>query len=220
MDTKVVKIALVDDHNIFREGIKIALRSRQDIDIIWEADNGNVVNDKMEEELPDVVVLDLKMPGTDGATVLQMLKANYAKTKVIILSTDEDENTISKIMEMGANAYLSKSTSSAEIILAIETCVKDEYYFNDLVNKAVMSRLLQRKNMPQNSGSNKLVQFTDREIAILQLLADDKTTEEISKTVFLSVRSIETIRQNMKLKVDAKTIGGLIMYGVRNKLIG
>lgn len=215
-----IKIALVDDHNLFREGIKIALRSRQDIEVIWEADNGNVVHDKMEEEMPDLVVLDLKMPGSDGATVLQMLKQEYSKVKVVILSTDEDPETVSNIMEIGANAYLTKTANASEIILAIETCIKDEYYFNDLVNNAVMSRLLQRKNVSHgNNQGRKLVQFTDREIAILQLLADDKTTEEISKTVFLSVRSIETIRQNMKIKVNAKTIGGLIMYGVRNKLV-
>jgi DNA-binding CsgD family transcriptional regulator len=87
------------------------------------------------------------------------------------------------------------------------------------VNKAVMGRLMQKKNVRQHYGTNIPVTFNEKEIKILQLLAEDKTTEEISKIIFLSPRTIETIRQNMKTKVNAKTIGGLIMYGMRNKLI-
>ena len=86
-------------------------------------------------------------------------------------------------------------------------------------NKAVMGKLMQKKNVRQHYGSNTPVHFNEKELKILQLLSEDKTTEEISKIIFLSPRTIETIRQNMKTKVDAKTIGGLIMYGMRNKLI-
>jgi DNA-binding CsgD family transcriptional regulator len=97
--------------------------------------------------------------------------------------------------------------------------MNDDFYFNELVNKAVMGRLLQKKNNRQIYGSSTPISFNEKELKILQLLAEDKTTEEISKTIFLSPRTIETIRQNMKAKVNAKTIGGLIMYGMRNKLI-
>jgi DNA-binding NarL/FixJ family response regulator len=120
---------------------------------------------------------------------------------------------------MGANAYLTKTTDPEEIYEAILTCMNDDFYFNELVNKAVMGRLMQKKNVRQHYGSNTPVSFNEKELKILQLLAEDKTTEEISKTIFLSPRTIETIRQNMKSKVNAKTIGGLIMYGMRNKLI-
>jgi DNA-binding NarL/FixJ family response regulator len=122
-------------------------------------------------------------------------------------------------MEIGANAYLTKTTDPDEIYRAILTCVNDEFYFNELVNKAVMGKLMQKKNVRQHYSNNMPISFTDKEIKILQLLSEDKTTEEISKIIFLSPRTIETIRQNMKNKVDAKTIAGLIMYGMRNKLI-
>lgn len=97
--------------------------------------------------------------------------------------------------------------------------MNEDFYFNDLVNKAVMGRLMQKKNVRQHYGNTMPIQFSEKEIKILQLLAEDKTTDEISKVVFLSPRTIETIRQNMKSKVNAKTIGGLIMYAMRNKLI-
>jgi DNA-binding NarL/FixJ family response regulator len=214
-----IKIALVDDHKIFRDGIKIALKARPNIEVVWEADNGKQVAEMMLQQQPDVILLDLNMPETNGEEVLKNIKAQDANIRIIILSTDEDENTVSKIMEAGANAYLGKTTSPDEIYKAIDTCHNDEYYFNDIVNRAVMNRLLQAKNQPSNTRGAQTVVFSERELVILQLLADDKTTEEISKTVYLSVRSIETIRQNMKTKVEAKTIGGLIMYGVRHKLI-
>jgi DNA-binding NarL/FixJ family response regulator len=214
-----IKIALVDDHKIFRDGIKIALKARPNIEVVWEADNGKQVADLMLQQQPDVILLDLNMPETNGEEVLKSIKASNTNIKVIILSTDEDENTVSKIMEAGANAYLGKTTAPDEIYKAIDTCHNDEYYFNDIVNRAVMNRLLQAKNQPSNARGAQTVVFSERELVILQLLADDKTTEEISKTVYLSVRSIETIRQNMKTKVEAKTIGGLIMYGVRHKLV-
>ena len=131
----------------------------------------------------------------------------------------DDHQMISKMMEMGANAYLTKTTDPEEIYEAILTCMNEDFYFNDLVNKAVMGKLMQKKNVRQHYSSNTAIHFNEKEIKILQLLAEDKTTEEISKTIFLSPRTIETIRQNMKMKVNAKTIGGLIMYGMRNKLI-
>jgi DNA-binding CsgD family transcriptional regulator len=97
--------------------------------------------------------------------------------------------------------------------------MNDDFYFNELVNKAVMGKLMQKKNIRQQYGINAPISFNEKEIKILQLLAEEKTTEEISKVIFLSPRTIETIRQNMKTKVNAKTIGGLIVYALRNKLI-
>jgi DNA-binding NarL/FixJ family response regulator len=95
--------------------------------------------------------------------------------------------------------------------------MNDDYYFNELLNKAVLLKLQQKKNTRQFYPNP--VTFNEKEISILKLIAQDKTTEEISKEVYLSPRTIETIRQNMKTKVGAKTIAGLVMYGMRNKLI-
>ena len=131
----------------------------------------------------------------------------------------DDEQMINKMMEMGANAYLTKTTDPEEIYKAILTCMNDEFYFNDLVNKAVMGKLMQKKSVRHHYVDVLPLNFSEKEIKILQLLSEDNTTEEISKVVFLSPRTIETIRQNMKTKVGAKTIGGLIMYAMRNKLI-
>jgi DNA-binding NarL/FixJ family response regulator len=148
---------------------------------------------------------------------ISLLRKEYENVKVIVLTMYDDQEMITKMMEMGANAYLTKTTDPEEIYNAILTCMNDDFYFNDLVNKAVLLRLQQKR--PSKAFFPNSVNFSEKELKILRLIADDKTTEDISKEVYLSPRTIETIRQNMKTKVGAKTIAGLVMYAMRNKLL-
>jgi len=215
----LIKVAIADDHKIFRDGIKMALSGKENLKMLWEADNGKDMMHKISIKRPEVLLMDIRMPEIDGINAIEMIRKEYEDIKIIVLTMYDDQQMINKMMEMGANAYLTKTTDPEEIYNAILTCVNDDFYFNDLVNRAVMGKLLQKKNVRPNTVGQEAVTFNEKELKILQLLAEDKTTEEISKTIFLSPRTIETIRQNMKLKVNAKTIGGLIMYGMRHKLI-
>jgi hypothetical protein len=214
-----IKLAIADDHKIFRDGIKMALSDKVNLKMLWEAEDGKDMMHKISIKMPDVLLMDIRMPEIDGINAIQMIRKEYEEIKIIVLTMYDDQQMISKMMEMGANAYLTKTTDPEEIYEAILTCMNDDFYFNELVNKAVMGRLMHKKNVRQHYCSSTPVSFNEKELKILQLLAEDKTTEEISKIIFLSPRTIETIRQNMKAKVNAKTIGGLIMYGMRNKLI-
>jgi len=215
----VIKIAIADDHKIFRDGIKMALSGKENLKMLWEAEDGKDMMHKIAIKKPDVLLMDIRMPEIDGINGIEMIRKEFEDIKIIVLTMYDDHQMISKMMEMGANAYLTKTTDPDEIYQAILTCMNDDFYFNELVNKAVMGKLLQKKNVRQHYGTSIAIHFNEKEIKILQLLAEDKTTEEISKVIFLSPRTIETIRQNMKTKVNAKTIGGLLMYGMRNKLI-
>ena len=217
--SQIIKVAIADDHQIFRDGIRMALKDKEYLKILWEAVDGKDLMHKLELKLPDVILMDIRMPEIDGINAISIIRKEYEALKIIVLTMYDDQEMITKMMEMGANAYLTKTTDPEEIYQAILTCMNDDFYFNELVNKAVMGKLMQKKNVRQHYGTNTPIHFNEKEIKILQLLAEDKTTEEISKVIFLSPRTIETIRQNMKTKVNAKTIGGLIMYGMRNKLI-
>ena len=214
-----IKVAIADDHKIFRDGIRMALKDKEYLNILWEAEDGKDLQHKLQLKLPDVILMDIRMPEVDGINAISLIRKEYESLKIIILTMYDDQEMITKMMEMGANAYLTKTTDPEEIYQAILTCMNDDFYFNELVNKAVMGKLMQKKNVRQHYGSSAPVSFNEKELKILKLLAEDKTTEEISKIIFLSPRTIETIRQNMKAKVNAKTIGGLIMYAMRNKLI-
>ena len=216
---QIIKIAIADDHKIFRDGIKMALSGKENLKMLWEAEDGKDLMHKIAIKKPDVLLMDIRMPEIDGINAIEMLRKEYEEIKIIVLTMYDDQQMISKMMEMGANAYLTKTTDPEEIYEAILTCMNDDFYFNSLVNNAVMGKLMQKKNVRQHYGKTVAISFNEKEVKILQLLAEDKTTEEISKIIFLSPRTIETIRQNMKSKVGAKTIAGLIMYGMRNKLI-
>ncbi|HML58617.1 MAG TPA: response regulator transcription factor [Ferruginibacter sp.] len=214
-----IKYAIADDHKIFRDGIKMALNGKKNLKLLWEAEDGKDMMHKISIKKPQVLLMDIRMPEIDGINAIQLIRKEYQDIRIIVLSMYDDQQMISKMMEMGANAFLTKTTDPEEIYSAILTCMNDDFYFNELVNSVVMGKLMQKKNVRQHYGANTPVTFSEKEIKILQLLAEDKTTDEISKIVFLSPRTIETIRQNMKTKVNAKTIGGLIMYAMRNKLI-
>ncbi len=215
----IIKIAIADDHKIFRDGIKMALSPKQNLKMIWEAEDGKDLLHKITIKMPDVLLMDIRMPEIDGINAIELLRKEYEDLKIIVLTMYDDQQMISKMMEMGANAYLTKTTDPDEIYEAILTCMNEDFYFNQLVNNAVMGKLMQKKNVRQHYGSHIPITFSEKELKILQLLAEDKTTEDISKIIFLSPRTIETIRQTMKNKVGAKTIGGLITYGMRNKMI-
>lgn len=217
--SELIKLAIADDHKIFRDGIKMALSTKENLKIIWEADDGKDLLHKISIKKPDVLLMDIRMPEIDGINAIELLRKEYDDVKIIVLSMYDDQQTISKMMENGANAYLTKTTDPDEIYEAILTCMNDEFYFNQLVNNAVMGKLLQKKNVRKHYGNHVPVSFSEKELRILQLLGEDKTTDEISKIVFLSPRTIETIRQNMKNKVGARTIGGLLVYGMRHKMI-
>ena len=215
----IIKIAIADDHKIFRDGIKMALSGKENLKMLWEAEDGKDMMHKIAIQKPDVLLMDIRMPEIDGINGIDLIRKEYEDIKIIVLTMYDDQQMISKMMEMGANAYLTKTTDPEEIYEAIRTCMNEDFYFNELVNRAVMGKLMQKKNVRHHYGANIPIHFNEKEIKILKLLAEDKTTEEISKTIFLSPRTVETIRQNMKIKVNAKTIGGLIMYGMRNRLI-
>src|ERR1700755_2634247 len=213
----LIKIAIADDHKIFRDGIKMALSGKENLKMLWEAEDGKEMMHKIAIKKPEVLLMDIRMPEIDGINGIELIRKEYEDIKIIVLTMYDDQQMISKMMEMGANAYLTKTTDPEEIYQAILSCMNDDFYFNELVNKAVLSKLQTKRQVRQFYPNP--VKFSEKEVRILKLLADDKTTEEISKEVFLSPRTVETIRQNMKTKVGAKTIAGLIMYGMRNKLI-
>ena len=217
MTAQQIKVAIADDHKIFRDGIKLALRDRDYLKILWEAEDGKDLMHKLKLKQPDVLLMDIRMPEIDGVNAIGILRKEYEEIKIIVLTMYDDQEMITKMMEMGANAYLTKTTDPEEIYQAILTCMNDDFYFNDLVNKAVLLKLQHKKTVRQFYPNP--IKFSEKEIKILKCIAEDKTTEEISKEVFLSPRTIETIRQQMKQKVGAKTIAGLVMYAMRNKLL-
>src|ERR1700712_2739075 len=168
---KLIHLALADDHKIFRDGIRVAMKNREFIRILWEAEDGKDMMHKLKLKKPDILIMDIKMPGTDGIKALQLIRKEYEDLKVIILSMYDDKETITRMMEYGANAYLTKTADADEIYKAIITCMNDDFYFNDLVNAAVLLKLQHKKSVRKFFPNT--VKFSEKELKILRLISDD-----------------------------------------------
>lgn len=211
-----IRVAIADDHALFRAGVKTALSSKKDIDLIAEADNGMQLLNLLKHIEPDVILLDIQMPIMDGIQTLPEIRKVRPEAKVIILSMHNDHSMISKLMEIGANSYLTKNSDSETIYQAIKTCYEQEFYFNELTNKALLTGLRTKRTEPAGLQEANL---SDKEIRVLKLMCEEKTTKEIADIVDISPRTVEAIRDKLKTKTGAKSMAGLVMYAVKNGLI-
>ena len=125
----LIKIAIADDHKIFREGIKMALSGKNNLKMLWEAEDGKDMMHKIAIKKPEVLLMDIRMPEIDGINGIELIRKGYEDIKIIVLTMYDDHQMISKMMEMGANAYLTKTTDPEEIYNAILTCMNDDFYF-------------------------------------------------------------------------------------------
>jgi DNA-binding NarL/FixJ family response regulator len=206
-----IKVAIADDHALFRAGVRTALSEKTDILLIAEADNGVELLHLLKNNEPDVILLDIQMPVMDGVTALPEIRKLYPSVKIIILSMHNEHSMISKLMEIGANSYLTKNTDSDTIYEAIRTCFEQDFYFNDLTNKALLSNLRSRRNdAPPDDNL-----LSDKEKRTLKLLCEEKSTREIAELMGISPRTVEAIRDKLKLKTGSKTMAGLVTYAIK-----
>jgi DNA-binding NarL/FixJ family response regulator len=215
-DTSVIRVAIADDHALFRAGVKTSLSSRKDIQMVAEAENGMQLLNLLKHIQPDVILLDIQMPIMDGLQTLPEIKRLYPDVKVIMLSMHNDHSVITRMMEIGANSYLTKDSDSEMIYQAIRTCFDQEFYFNDLTNKALLNGLRMKRPVEQEVPD---VSLNDKEVTILKLMCEEKSTREIAVAVDLSPRTVEAIRDKLKTKTGAKSLAGLIMYAVKAGIV-
>ena len=212
-----IKVAIADDHALFRTGIKTALQVRKDIQMVAEAENGMQLLNLLKHIQPDVVLLDIQMPVMDGLTALPEIKRMYPGVKVIMLSFLNDYSVISKMMELGANSYITKESGADLIYEAIRGVYENEFHFNDITNKALLSGLKNKRTAETAAPPD--VQLTEKEVTILKLMCEEKSTKEIADMVDLSPRTVEAIRDKLKTKTGAKSMAGLIMYAVKAGIV-
>ncbi|HRP56052.1 response regulator transcription factor [Agriterribacter sp.] len=212
-----LNVVIADDHVLFRAGVKTALSLKKDIRIIGEADNGQQLLHLLKHLQPDVILLDIQMPVMDGITALPEIKKLYPQIRIIMLTMHNDHSMISRLMELGANAYLTKNSDSEVIYEAIKTCYTNEYYFNELTNKALLDGLRTKRNADAFAPAE--VKLSDKEKHILKLMCDEKSTKEIADMVDLSPRTVEAIRDKLKSKTGVKSMAGLVIYAIKSGII-
>jgi DNA-binding NarL/FixJ family response regulator len=215
---RVIKVILTDDHLLYRSAVNAALSSKKDIRVIAEANNGLRLLNLLKTLQPDVILLDLQMPIMDGMATLPAVKKLYPHIRVIMLSMVNNETMISKLMELGASNYLSKTSDPEIMYEAIKTCCEQEYYFNPLAKRPLLYNL--RQNIPSaiKPGQEDAI-LSEKEMAVLRLICEEKSILEIAEAVQVSPSTIEGIRNKLKTKTGSKGTAGLIMFAVKNKIL-
>jgi len=149
-----IRIAIADDYKIFREGLKVGLSSDENLEVIMEADNGEDLLTALETTSPDVIIMDLKMPIMDGMEATKAVRKKYPSIKVLVVTMYDDDKFIIHLMENGANGYLLKNTEPDEIRKSIYAVHENGYYFNDVVNKALLKKLVLKNNLKPSFNQN------------------------------------------------------------------
>lgn len=212
-----IKVAIADDYAIFRDGLKIGLKPDKNLQVVLEASNGIELLDGLIDKEVDVILMDLKMPIMDGIEATREVKKKFGATKVLAVTMYDDEKFIIHLMEIGANGYLLKNAEPEEIRKAIYTVYEEGYYFNDIINKALLKKLVLKGNIKPSFKQQ--VDFSEREMEVLILICEEKTAAEIGQKIFLSARSVEGIRQRLIDKIGVRNTAGLVMFAVKNGII-
>ena len=210
----MITYIIADDHYIFRRGLKIAIDDRYSFNCIGEAEDGIALMQKLETNIPDVLLLDIEMPNMNGIQVLDVVKDQYPSMKVIVLTMHDEEEYIINLMDLGCHGYLVKNADPLEIKKALVAVSQNGYYFSELVSSLMLKSLREKRSAPQNTS--KSVVLTSRETTVLQLICKQCSTHEIAQQLCLSPRTVEGIRSSIIEKVGVKNIVGLVLYAVKH----
>lgn len=213
---KPITIAIADDYKIYRDGLKLCLGADNNLQILFEADNGEELMEALKMQQPDIIIMDLNMPLLDGMEATKQISKKYEQIKVLVITMYDNDKFIINLMENGAHGYLLKNAEPKEIIKAIYAVHENGYYFNDLVNKALLKKLVMKNNLKPSFNHN--IELTEREQEVLKMICEEKTAAEIGKEIFLSPRSVEGIRTRLIEKVGVRNTAGLVMFAVKNGL--
>lgn len=212
-----VKVAIADDHKIFRKGVILSLRQYTNIKFVQEADNGQDLIDGLAESNPEVVLMDLKMPVKDGIETTKYINKHFPSIRVIILTMYEDERFVGHLMDSGANGYLLKSTDPAEIKKAISDVMRTGFYLNNFVNKILIKKNYSKQKF--NPSLNSEVVISEREKEVLTLVCMEYTAQEIAQKMDISARTVEAIKDRLMERFGVKNSVGLVFYSMKNSLI-
>jgi DNA-binding NarL/FixJ family response regulator len=217
MSAPVIKYVIADDHTIFRQGLRLVLSEDPHLSLLAEAADGLALLNILKQTSPDVILLDLKMPGMDGIEATREIRAAYPQIKILILTMHDDEQLIIHLLEAGANGYLIKNTDADEIKLALHACYENGYYFSDYISSLMLKTLMQKNKTPPTFKAQ--IILNDRELEVLQLICEGFTALEIGKKIYLSNRTVEGIKAALLEKIGVRNAAGLIMYAVKQGLV-
>ncbi|MDE3184451.1 MAG: response regulator transcription factor [Bacteroidota bacterium] len=212
---KKIKVLIADDHDVYRDGLKMLLQSDGTIDVVEEARNGLELLEMAPQYSPDVIITDLMMPGKSGVEAIKELFESGYK-RIIAISTFESEQLIVDALHAGVSGYIIKNAKRGEIIQA----VKEVYSFNKYYCKSTSLRLagMIDELKVNRATKEKLDLFSEKEKEIIRLICEEKTSEEIASILFMSKRTVDGFRSRILIKMNVRTVAGVALYAIRNHI--
>lgn len=214
-----VQVALLDDHPLFRQGLRYILQKLPYVDSIVEASEYAELLALCQQRVPDLLLLDLQLPNLDGSEVTQRLLARYPQLKIIVLSMFSADKFIQQLLKLGARSYLPKDADHLQLINAVEEVLTSGYHITPRIARALDHSGPTRPAAPGSATATLAVRFTRRELDVLRLLCEGCSTAVIAEQLFLSPRTVEGHRQRLLDKTNAPNAAGLVLYAMRHGLL-
>ncbi|HTD92820.1 MAG TPA: response regulator transcription factor [Chitinophagaceae bacterium] len=209
-----IRVIIADDHEIFRDGLKLMLNKQPGIELIAEAEDGKELIEKTIDLQPDVIITDVKMPRMDGASATRYLTEHHPDISIIALTMFDEEEQIIEMLEAGAKGYLLKNADKDEIKDAIQSVYEKMPYYCKHTSHRLAQMVAKSKFNPYRQKVK--VEFNEREKEIISCICDGITNKEIAEKIYLSVRTVEGLRMKIMEKMNVKNTAGIIIYAIKN----
>jgi DNA-binding NarL/FixJ family response regulator len=215
---KDLRILIADDHNLVRRGLKALIESRPGWQVCGEAHTGRDAAVKAEQMKPDVVILDISMPGLNGVEAARRIRKTSPNTEILILSVHYSDQLIRDILEAGARGYVMKSDSDRDLLVAVQAMADHKPFFTSKATELMLTNFCQSGPQPQlkDLAADRL---TSREREIVQLLSEGRSSKEVAAVLEISVKTADTHRANIMRKLNLHSVSELVLYAVRNQII-
>src|SRR4051812_7344771 len=212
-----IRVLLTDDHTLFRQGIKTLISAETDMEVVGEASNGTDAVTKAVEVRPDVILMDIGMPGLSSFEATRQIKKNRPETKVLFLTMYDDEDYLVECMEVGAGGYVVKDSPAAQLVSAIREVTRGGSY----LSQRMLSQLVDdfRSRIKSEHRLPRFATLTTREKEVLKLLAEGNSVKEIACGLKLSVKTVEAHKFNLMRKLDIHNKAQLVQYAIQKKII-
>ena len=211
-----IKILIIDDHRIVRDGIKLYLDNDPEYEIVAEGSSGYDAINLMKQKEVDLILMDINMEGMDGIETTKKIMEEHPQVKVIAITMHNDYQHIKAMMDAGAGGYLLKNCDESELKHALKAVTEDDIYYSKEVAQTVMNNLAKKRSKSRSEAL--ATPLTPREKEVYQLIMEEYSNQEIADKLFISVRTVEVHKRNLLEKTGAKNTTGLVLYAVKNEL--
>ena len=213
---KKIRILLVDDHPIVREGIKSALSKKKNISIVGEAATGEEAMVKARKLSPDVILMDINMPGMSGLETTRRLRKSVPDSKILAVTMHENREYVLEMTQLGARGYVFKDSSPSELLRAIEAVHSGELFFSPRASQQLLKSFLEGEPRTDSQAS---VDLSKREKDVLQLITEGFKTKEIARLLGVTDRTVETYRHRLMTKLSVHSVAALIKHAVTKGIV-